>query len=290
MPNPDTSHRENGMSDTGNTVSKTDFTQMLNLITTEWEVRDETLNSSTGLIKTLKAKIDEQSENIEGLELSNDRKDRTIAEQKSKIHKLITKVSELTMVELTYKRDFDTNGLFYHIGTNNGTTDFQNPVESGNVTVNFTSENEGSGSNVVSRRKLKTYTEDEPEQMMITNISAKEKRFLIPNFYTIRHGNPLEFFCLRNWNLEAMIEPAAGDDPDEREETWLILREHRNDESIVKAFQSHSWPLEEKCDDKGNPLRFQKFRIRQTGANSSDTNHLNVGGLELYGKLYTMDV
>ena len=73
-----------------------------------------------------------------------------------------------------------------------------------------------------------------------------------------------------------MGSPSPGGDD------WVLLRDHANDASLpAVAMSVAAWPV----DAKG--VAFRRFKIHQTGVNSSGYKYLNCAGIELYGELAT---
>ena len=75
---------------------------------------------------------------------------------------------------------------------------------------------------------------------------------------------------MRNWRLEGSNDGSS----------WTTLREHSNDTALSEdAWSVAHWPLPDVA------TAYRHFRIYQTGANSTGTNHLTCTGIELYGLL-----
>ncbi len=176
---------------------------------------------------------------------------------------------------------FDEAGVLNHIGTAGGTRAWVNPCLSGDVSVAWSSVDDGSGSEEMFVSKFdwkaeESNTKDEPNSWMRVDLGAT--RSLAVNHYALRHDSSADYI-LRNWELQGS-NAADG--------SWTTLRHHDNDASIEgKAGFVAAWPVEgEACQ---MPFRF--FRIHQHGANScdgqcaGDEHYLVCAGIELYGVL-----
>ena len=68
-------------------------------------------------------------------------------------------------------------------------------------------------------------------------------------------------------------------------QAWTTLRSHRNDASLADtAHSTAGWAVAPRVEG-GTGACFSHFRVRQTGKNSSNTDHLFCAGIELYGEL-----
>jgi hypothetical protein len=122
-------------------------------------------------------------------------------------------------------------------------------------------------------------TKGEPGSWMAVYLGPK--RCLVADYYALRADccrNGIQ--KLRHWVLEASVD---GADP------WVVLREHKGDDSCDKAMGVAAWRLEE---GTVRGRAFRSFRIRQTGKNSGGNgyseDYLNCTGIELYGRLATL--
>jgi len=59
----------------------------------------------------------------------------------------------------------------------------------------------------------------------------------------------------------------------------VILREHRDDQSLSQRGESFTWPLD------GTEEYFSKFRVYMTDRNSNSHLYLALSGFEIYGTL-----
>lgn len=68
-------------------------------------------------------------------------------------------------------------------------------------------------------------------------------------------------------------------------ETWITLKEHKNDEALQDPGTTHTWKLDEVPDDAEG---WRHVRLYMTGPNSSGSYHyLSLSGLEVYGTIVT---
>jgi hypothetical protein len=165
---------------------------------------------------------------------------------------------------------FDQAGVLNHIGTAGGTRAWVNPCSSGDVSVAWSSVENGWQEQFVSKwdwQAEESYTLDQPNSWMRVDLGAT--RSLAVRHYALRHECHGDC-ALRNWELQGAN---AADGP------WTTLRRHDNDASIdLKGGFVAAWPVEGVA-----PFRF--FRIHQHGRNSSDYDYLSCAGIELYGVL-----
>ena len=171
--------------------------------------------------------------------------------------------------EFKYARDFDENGLLFHIGTEGGRGPWRNPMQAGlGVTVTSSSQHRGQPHMVVGREGDLCYTESKPNSWFAIDLGAG--RCIRPTHYTLRHGFGNEQFRLRHWKLQ------GGNDG----VSWTDLRTHVNDQALPAAvFSTASWPLA----PPDPRAAYRHFRVLQTGKNSSGTDYLVVCGFEVYG-------
>ena len=75
---------------------------------------------------------------------------------------------------------------------------------------------------------------------------------------------------LRNWVFEGSDDGTA----------WAVLHTHTNDTSLNAGWATAGWALDREVVH-GQAFRF--LRIRGTGPNSNNNNHVFCGGIELFG-------
>eukprot|EP00927_Polykrikos_kofoidii_P034575 TRINITY_DN2930_c0_g1_i3.p1 TRINITY_DN2930_c0_g1~~TRINITY_DN2930_c0_g1_i3.p1 ORF type:complete len:1526 (-),score=225.95 TRINITY_DN2930_c0_g1_i3:256-4833(-) len=170
--------------------------------------------------------------------------------------------------------DFDTQGLFYWIGTAKGAAAWSNPADRGDVQLSCSSSGNSSSyplKSVLSHSKATWYSNDSADQWFTVDLLSVGK--LVPRFYRIRTvETAAKTQTLRNWRLEGSQDGT----------TWSLLRKHIDDctlgggEGSVSALYELPWV---------KAPAFKCFRVYQTGKNHGDKQHLACGGLELYGAL-----
>jgi hypothetical protein len=181
-------------------------------------------------------------------------------------------VPEPSTEDLEFDDDFGTNGIFYQLGTANETASYTNPVDFGLVEVSassLTADSEDAAS-ILDRRSLRCVTR--PVRNSSFTISLNNRR-VIPTHYSLRHYSSWDTEALRNWVLEASND----------EQTWVVLREHIDDNALNGKGDTASWSL----SLPPNSGSFRHFRVRQTGRNSNGHYYLALSGFELYGTLET---
>jgi hypothetical protein len=118
------------------------------------------------------------------------------------------------------------------------------------------------------------YTKDEWNSSV--SVDLGKGRYLVPNYYCLRHGCNHGYWRLESWDFEGSNDGSS----------YTVLRAHRNDNSLAaQAFSVAAWKVE------GVKQAYRYFRIRMTGKNSGYNNDGNsyhqlcCAGIELYGML-----
>jgi hypothetical protein len=195
---------------------------------------------------------------------------------------------------LNYNSDFDENGVLYWIGSRGKSSFYRNPHTAGYVIARMSSVHMGSPFNIVSRtiEHSPNYTFNKTNSWV--EIDFGERRLLLADKYTIRHGGSASGNALRNWELQARVsdfEDCAkgnnnGDDDDNE---WITIKSHFDDDTLhEEPNSSASWDLEIPINisDDLKTIGFRYYRIFLTGPNSSGNYCLFCCGLELYGILF----
>ena len=100
-------------------------------------------------------------------------------------------------------------------------------------------------------------------------VDLGEGRSLVVDHYCLRSDNNSDY-KLRSWELQGSLDG----------QTWQTLRAHQGDSSLSsQSMSTAAWPVD------AGAQAFRHFRILQTGANSSGSQHLMCAGIELYGVL-----
>jgi len=174
-------------------------------------------------------------------------------------------------VDFRFESAFDTNGILHHIGTRGGTAAYGNPHESGEVVASMSSVSTGAARHFVQHHAAHhgascwSTTENQPQSWMAVDLGVG--RSLVVDHYCLRSSISPEYKP-RKWELQGS--------PDGQ--TWQTLRAHQDDTSLARqAMSTAAWPVD------AGAQAFRHFRILQTGPNSSGTQHLMCGGIELHG-------
>jgi len=165
-----------------------------------------------------------------------------------------------------YQSDFDTNGILYWIGCNYGTAKYENPSVKNYVklTASTTFES-GKIENLISHTPCACNMHSQANANFTIDF---QKISIAPTKYTLRHTDSRDTECIRNWKLEASKDG----------QTWVLLREHKDDQAIAAKSQSFTWDIN---DSKKEFYRY--FKIEQTGNNSANSAYFNLAGVEIYG-------
>ena len=185
----------------------------------------------------------------------------------------LQRVSRSAPVVLEHSEDFDTNGLFYYIGTNGGEEEWVNPVQLGLVSVSSSDGRTlpyGKLEDVLSRDRepRNCHTKDRTNSCFTLDLGVN----LIPTAYTLRHARGYGKSGLRTWQLQASKDGVQ----------WTVLRDHQKDESLVDPGSTHTWTIEAPDEEEEG---WRHVRIIQMGPNGTNRNFLSISGFELYGKV-----
>jgi hypothetical protein len=162
----------------------------------------------------------------------------------------------------------NAHGIINWIGTNAGKAPYKNPIESGNITVRYSSLHPmkpGNDINVIGSRGDGYCT---TLSIPYSWISFDFQNFHIrPLRYSIKHGGRAN--VMRHWQLQGSHDQV----------NWVSLRKHVNDTTIPKGdpCKVGMWNI----NDPHQSYRY--LRILQTGPTSDGTHYLTLGGFEVYG-------
>ena len=218
--------------------------------------------------------------------------------------------------DFKHKRDFDKNGIIYYIGTEYE-KNFVNPRKTGKVRICTTTTNtESMASRILTSRKLhikgwigySSNWSNSNQPWMSIDFGPHRKIKL--SHYTLIHSWPSPLDSLRNWVIEGCNPSILGQRYEERELKennssededhpfvytderighsfdeehidWILLDERKDDTSLNKGWATNTWHV----SDISNAYRM--FRIKCVGPDKSGTSYLSIGGIELYGSLFT---
>ena len=120
--------------------------------------------------------------------------------------------------EFVYESDFDTNGVFYNLGTQRGQTTWTNPAKRGLVRVTSSSilEQGAALDAIVGRSVVRCVTKNIPNSWIAVEIEGQK---IAPTKYTLRHYSSWDTEALRCWIFEASNDGIS----------WHTLRTHDKD-------------------------------------------------------------
>jgi len=186
--------------------------------------------------------------------------------------KLLAVKSELAKVgtrKLEYSgSDFDTQGLFWYLGTCAHTQVWSNPAEAGFVKIGCSGAMEDSApmSALVGRDLVRLVSKPVRNSWFSWELIELQ---LCLTHYTLKHYNSWDTECLRTWVLEGSNDGLR----------WENIVTHSNDAALDKKGATHTW----KVDSHGR--KYSQFRLTQTGRNSNNNFYLALSGSEFYGEL-----
>jgi hypothetical protein len=109
-------------------------------------------------------------------------------------------VPPLRPIDFIYEHDFDTNGVFYFLGTYGHKRPWQNPHALGQVQCFTSSIGNGKVEDIVGRYSVNCRTLNEPYSFF--GIDLGVGRQLAPTCYSLKNRNS-ETHVLMNWHFEA---------------------------------------------------------------------------------------
>lgn len=178
--------------------------------------------------------------------------------------------------------DFDTQGLFYWMGTNGGLAgvDWVNPAQVNLVVVSCSEGRNlpyGHLEDILSRdtSALNCHTNDDRKAWFSIDLGV----WLVPTHYTLRHARGYGRSALRNWQLQGSRDGV----------TWTPLYTHQDDCSLNEPGSTATWkiPDAQQSLEGTYPRGWRHLRIQQTGKNASgQTHYLSLSGMEVYGELW----
>lgn len=212
----------------------------------------------------------EEEENVEQSFDGNESTDLSPVE-------LVSEDEGFKVWRMSYGSDFDENGILHWLGTHGGTKLYRNPHTAGYVIASMSSVYRGSVHNICARNieNGPNYTDNALNSWC--KIDFGPRRFVLPTFYTIRHGGASTGNALRNWRLQGKV----GDTDD-----WITLRKHINDSTLEATVNASATFQVDIPGHLHGAYGFRYLRISQNDKNSSNNNCLFCCGLEFYGLLY----
>jgi hypothetical protein len=201
------------------------------------------------------------------------------AEWVSDINRRIMAAVGTALVTLTHQFDFDTNGVLYRIGTENGTRTYENPQTSGAVTVHSSSDT--SRHYWYAPHRLVQHQHDGNSNFITLALSRPCLWMMLVlgggarvalNHYCLRHGDSSGWCEMRNWKLQGSNDG----------ETWTTLSVHSNDQALKGGWATAGWAVE---GGKGAFSHFRVYQISLPDANGQPHGIMYCAGIELYGAL-----
>jgi len=167
-----------------------------------------------------------------------------------------------------YVRDFDGNGLVHFLGTKCNTQQWMNPAQLGFISIRTSGLMHDStpAHCVVGNQVVRCVTKPLKHAWVVIDFHDYAIK---PTRYTLRHYSSWDTEALRNWRIEGSLDG----------ESWTVLREHHNDESLRFKGQSYTWQL------RNIDGYYSMFRLFQFDKNSNNHYYLACSGFELYGEV-----
>eukprot|EP00927_Polykrikos_kofoidii_P039990 TRINITY_DN3426_c0_g1_i5.p1 TRINITY_DN3426_c0_g1~~TRINITY_DN3426_c0_g1_i5.p1 ORF type:complete len:1325 (+),score=170.48 TRINITY_DN3426_c0_g1_i5:106-4080(+) len=168
---------------------------------------------------------------------------------------------------------FDCGGLFYWLGTKQGTSEYENPHNLKAVVCEVSSHGGGSNNHleaIVSHATNSFYTGNTENSWLLVDIGADLS--FSPSCYCMRTCHTAATTQPpRNWELQGSNDKV----------TWTVLKRHTDDQSLAykKPGDVAVWEL------GGGLPACRYFKIYQFGQNGDGKHYLAIGGMELYGLL-----
>eukprot|EP01083_Nonionella_stella_P125089 378191_1 len=159
-----------------------------------------------------------------------------------------------------YESDFDTNGVFYAIGSQFGSQKYENPVVAGLVDVSGAMDKFSSV--LVGRENKQAYTQGKFFAVDLIEYRVRPAAYTLKSSEWANAG-------LQDWDFEGSHDGKE----------WVCLKKHKSDDSQKASYASKTWTL----DDVKQFYRF--FRIMMTGEALCKKWVVCASGMELYGDL-----
>eukprot|EP00123_Amoebidium_parasiticum_P007694 comp18292_c0_seq1/m.19327 comp18292_c0_seq1/g.19327 ORF comp18292_c0_seq1/g.19327 comp18292_c0_seq1/m.19327 type:complete len:254 (-) comp18292_c0_seq1:462-1223(-) len=160
---------------------------------------------------------------------------------------------------------YTNDGVLYYLATNGHTTRWANPHEAGKVEVVASSVGGEPVAAVVDNQRGFFHTGNAQGNWILVDLKGKR---VVPTGYKLSHGGLYRFYP-RNWRVEGSCDGSE----------WVILSEHKNDESICEGNLTARWAIEPSTKNEGYSL----FRIVATDENAYGTYTMYCSGFEIFG-------
>jgi hypothetical protein len=183
-----------------------------------------------------------------------------------------------TGTNLTYVSDGDANGLFYWLGTAQGTTAWSNPAGGSLLSALASTQLKGTVSELSDRLDSDFYTDQLPDQWVAWALGGGVTMSVTK--YTYRARNFDTNHLPRNWVLEGTNTVSAFDVAGVNAATWTAIDTRSNDATIINGNQYYTLTV------NGSTSAYSYLRFRQSGPNSTSGLYFTFGELEFYGVAY----
>lgn len=181
-------------------------------------------------------------------------------------------------LNLNYVSNGDTNGLFFNLGTNGGSTSFTNPATNGRVLVLASSIGMGSPTSLSDRSASDFYTNDIPGSWIAWDLGTNAAFQLTRYSYRTRsasNGNHP-----RSWKIQGTNTINAWDTAVINSSNWVDLDTRVNQTQVTGLNAWFNFVLPSTVDT------YRYIRMLNTGVTDTNQNFLCAGEIEFYGKLY----
>ena len=182
-----------------------------------------------------------------------------------------------TTVDLDYSSVGDTNGLFYWLGTLEGTMatpSYKNPLEHGNIDVLVDTWDPTSFPHEIADRITPSAS---GTRYISEDVSGQYITLSLPGRMQLAGYTLVNSFdgqnTPRSWVMEGWNSSAATP-------SWVTLSTHSSDTTLAHGSNDSAYFT---CTE-GDEGYYDKIRFRQTGANSNGNDRIVLDQMELYGK------
>lgn len=163
--------------------------------------------------------------------------------------------SQYRWVVLQFRYHFDENGTLCWMGTAGKTRPYVNPHNGGQVVAAMSSVYKGNADAIANNLPSPGAVYSDNVDKSWARVDLGENVYLMPDYYTIRHGASSRGNALRNWKLQAKVREG---DP------WVALKHHVDDTSLnEEPFSAASWPVYIPKEIRDRIYGFRIFRIIQ---------------------------
>jgi hypothetical protein len=134
-----------------------------------------------------------------------------------------------------YQFDFDTNGIFYALGTLFGKQEWRNPAQIGQVVVSSSELANKPPSHpawaICGRSLVRCVSMARPNMWFMADLKDKKVKLTA---YTLKHYNSWDSEALRNWRFEGSNDGIS----------WEMLKNHVNDAALNAKGATFTWKIQ----------------------------------------------